>query len=66
MAPIIGVLEWNDTGFLGRTHWGDEEGMSPAVSMNSWSLWSSAWRWMRSRPRADGSGLKAGQGLVTL
>ena len=30
---MTGVLEWKDTGFLGRTGKGDEEGMSPSMSM---------------------------------
>ncbi|GAB0190077.1 hypothetical protein GRJ2_001473000 [Grus japonensis] len=34
--------------------------------MTSWSAWSSTWGWMRSRPRAYGSGLKGvlGQGDI--
>ena len=66
MAPMTGVLEWKDTGPLGRTGRGDEEGVSPSMSMTSWRAWSSAWGWMRSRLRAYGSGLKGGQGQVTL
>ena len=38
---MTGVLEWKDTGSLGRTGRGDEEGMSPSMSMASWSAWSS-------------------------
>jgi len=66
MAPMTEVLEWKDTGSLGRTGRGDEEGVSPSMSMASWRAWSSAWGWTRSQPRAYGSGLKAGQGRVTL
>jgi len=66
MACMTGVLEWKDTGFLGKTGRENEEGLSPSVSMTRWSAWSSTWGWMRSQPRAYGSGLKAGQGQVTL
>jgi len=37
MVPVTGVLEWKDTGSLGRTCRGDEEGVSPSVSMTSWT-----------------------------
>ena len=65
MAPMTGVLKWKDIGSLGRTGRGDEE-VLPSMSMTSWSAWSSAWGWMRSQLRAYGSGLKGGQGEVTL
>jgi len=32
MGPITGVLEWKDTGSLGRTGRGDEEGVLRSVS----------------------------------
>jgi len=60
------VLEWKDIGSLGRTGRGDKEEVSASMSKSSWSEWSSDWGWMRSQTRAYGSGLKAGQGLVTL
>jgi len=63
---MTGVLEWKDAGSLGRTGRGDEEGVSPSVSMTSWSTYSSSCGWIRSRSRAHGSGLKTGQGQVTL
>jgi len=47
MAPMTGVLEWKDTGFLGRTGRGDEAGVLPSMSVTSWRAWSSAWGWMR-------------------
>lgn len=37
-----------------------------SVSMANWSAWTSVWGWMRSSPRAYGSGLDGGQGQVTL
>jgi len=37
MAPVTGVFEWKDTGFLGKTGRRDEEGVSPSMSMTSWS-----------------------------
>ena len=49
-----------------RTGRGDKEGVLPSMSMTSWSARSSVWGWMRSRLRAYGSGLKAGQGQATL
>ena len=45
---------------------GDKEEVSPSMSMTSWSAWRSAWGWMRSQPRTYESGLKGGQGQVTL
>jgi len=48
MAPVTGVLEWKDTGSVGGTGRGDKEGLSPSVSVNSWSVLCSAWGWMRS------------------
>lgn len=45
---------------------GDEEGLSPSLSVMTWSAWSSAWGCMRSRPTAYGSGLKGGHRQVTL
>ncbi|CAN0329528.1 unnamed protein product [Bubo scandiacus] len=55
MTPMTGVLEWKDTGSLGRTGRGDEVGVLPSMSMMSWSAWSSAWGWMRSQPIAYGT-----------
>jgi len=63
---MSGVLGWEDTGSLGKTGKGDEEEVSPSMSKISWSAWSSAWDWMRNPRLAYGSGLKAGQGRVTL
>jgi len=48
IAPVDGVLEWKDIDFLGRTGRGDKEQVSPSMSVTSWSVWSSAWRWIRS------------------
>lgn len=61
-AVMTGVLEWMDAGSLGRTGRGAEE----VVSVISWSAWSSTWGWVRSQGRVYGSGLKGGQGEVTL
>jgi len=48
MASMTGVLEWKDTESLGRTGRGNEGGVSPSMSVTSWSEWSSTWGWMRS------------------
>lgn len=66
VAPVTGMLEWKNTGFLGRTGWEDEEVVLPSLSITSQNAWSSTWRWMRSQPRSYGSGLKQEQGQVTL
>ena len=34
MAPVTGVLEWKDTGSLGRTGWGDKEGVLPKAGVH--------------------------------
>ena len=45
---------------------GRQGGVSPSMSMTSRTAGSCVWGWMRSQPRAYGSGLKARQGLVAL
>ena len=57
---LIGITEtqWDDSydwsvGMEGyrlfrKDRQGDEEGVSPSISMTSWSAWSSTWGWMRS------------------
>ena len=35
MAPMTGALEWKDTGSLGRTGRGGEEGVSSSTSVTS-------------------------------
>jgi len=47
MALMTVVLEWKDTGSLGRTVRGGEEGESPSTSMSIWNAWSSDWGWIR-------------------
>lgn len=37
MAPMTALLEWRNTGSLGRAGIRDEEGASPSMSMSSWS-----------------------------
>jgi len=61
MAPVTGALELKDTGSLRRTGRGDEEEVLSSMSVTSWRAWISTWVWIRSPPRAHGSGLKAGQ-----
>lgn len=36
MASVTGALEWIDADSLGRTGRGDEEGVSPSMSMTCW------------------------------
>lgn len=43
MVPVAGVLEWEDTGSLGRTGREDEEMVSPSLSVPRWRAVSSAW-----------------------
>ena len=62
---MTGMLEWKDTGSLGRTGRRDEMGVSSSMSMISWSAWSSTWGWMRSQLGTYGSGLKGEQGQGT-
>lgn len=66
MAPMTGMLEWKDTGSLGRTEKEEEADVSFSTSVTSWSAWRSAWGWMRSQPTAYGSGLKREQEQMTL
>jgi len=46
MAPVTGMVEWNDTGSLTRTGKGDKEGELPLMSMTSSSARRSAWGWI--------------------
>jgi len=74
---LIGITEmWWDGSYdwsvgmeaytiFSKNRQGHKEEVSPWMSVTSWSAWSSAWRWIRSQPRAYGSGIKAGQGLAT-
>ena len=59
---MTGVLEWKDAGSLGRAGRGDKDRVSPAMSVTSWSAWSSTWGWMRSPLWVRSKG----QGQVTL
>jgi len=40
-APMTRALEWKDRGSLGRTGRGDEEEVSPSMSVISWNAWNS-------------------------
>lgn len=66
MSPMTGVLEGKDPGFSGRTGRGDKEVVSLSMSVTSWSVQSSDWGWTRSQMKAYRSGIKRGQGQVTL
>jgi len=66
MAPVDGVLEWKDTGSLGRMGRGEEEWVSSSVFDHLECMELCLGGWMKSQPRAYGSGLKPGQGQVTL
>lgn len=54
---MVGLLLWlepchgRDLSSLGRTSKGEEEGMSPSMSMSSCSACRSAWGWMRNLER---------------
>lgn len=48
MPPMTGVLEWKDTGCIGRTGMGVKKRMLPSLSVTAWSAGRSAMERKRS------------------
>lgn len=48
MAPVIAVLAWKNTGYLGRIGRENDQAVLPSVPMTSWTAWNFTWRCIKA------------------